>query len=195
MKLEGNINLGDKKFSALLGEALLAGDDDLVVLASDANLTFRVLDAEHLRVRHTLHLTTAQGRASAWMLDRSRKRLAIGTMTGQIALWNLGTNDVVWLQPHVSGWISMLGFSNDDSRLARGIERTERTARVRSAQRRTRRHAGRARQRRDAGRDERRGIRPRCLHRADSPLEHQRDGVAPARNPASRCARRSLRRR
>ncbi len=117
VKLEGNINLGDKKISALLGEALLAGDDDLVVLASDANLTFRVLDAEHLRVHHTLHLTTAQGRASAWMLDRGRGRLAIGTMTGQIALWNLDTDDVAWLQPHVSGWISMLGFSNDDSRL------------------------------------------------------------------------------
>ncbi|HSE12013.1 MAG TPA: WD40 repeat domain-containing serine/threonine protein kinase, partial [Rudaea sp.] len=119
VKLEGNVNLDDKKFSALLGEALLAGDDDdLVVLASDANLTFRVLDAEHLRVRHTLHLTTAQGRASSWMLNRGRKHLAIGTMTGQIAIWNLETNDVVWLQPHVSGWISMLAFSNDDSRLA-----------------------------------------------------------------------------
>jgi WD40 repeat protein len=118
VKLEGNINLDDKKFSALLGEALLAGDDDLVVLASDANLTFRVLDAEHLRVRHTLHLTTAQGRASSWMLDRGHRHLAIGTMTGQIALWNLDTNDVVWLQPHASGWISMLNFSNDDSRLA-----------------------------------------------------------------------------
>ena len=119
VKLEGNINLDDKKFSALLGEALLAGgDDDLVVLASDANLTFRVLDAEHLRVRHTLHLTTAQGRAASWMLDRSRRRLAIGTMTGQIALWSLDTDTVTWLQPHMAGWISMLGFSNDDARLA-----------------------------------------------------------------------------
>jgi len=117
VKLEGNINLEDRKISALLGEALLAGDDDMVVLASDANLTFRVLDAEHLRVRHAIHLTTAQGRASAWMLDHDRRRLAIGTMTGQIGLWNLDTDGIVWLQPHVSGWISMLGFSNDDSRL------------------------------------------------------------------------------
>ncbi|HEX7915883.1 WD40 repeat domain-containing serine/threonine protein kinase [Rudaea sp.] len=116
VKLEGNIN-PDDRFSALQGEALLAEGGDLAVFTSDSNLTFRVFDAESLRVRHALKLTPAQGRATAWMLARDGRRLAIGTTSGQVAIWNLDTGDAAWFQPQLTARISVVRFSNDDSRL------------------------------------------------------------------------------
>ncbi|MBS0582897.1 MAG: PQQ-binding-like beta-propeller repeat protein, partial [Proteobacteria bacterium] len=116
VKLEGNINLGDQ-WSALQGEAMLAAGGDLAVFTSDSNLTFRAFDAESLRVRHTLKLTTAQGRAAAWMLAHDGRRLAIGTTSGQVAIWNLDTGAIAWFQPQLTARISAVRFSNDDSRL------------------------------------------------------------------------------
>jgi WD40 repeat protein len=115
-RIEGNI---DNAVTAgpLLGEALLTPDGETVVLVGDANLTFRAFDAEHLRPLGTLALVSARGRATSWALRHDGRQLAIGTITGQIGLWDLGAGDAAWLQPKLSGRIAALRFSADDSRL------------------------------------------------------------------------------
>ncbi|MBS0383060.1 MAG: WD40 repeat domain-containing protein [Proteobacteria bacterium] len=102
----------------LLGEALLSDDGATMVMVSDANLKFRSFDARRMRLLHTLVLDTSRGRATAWALRHDSKQLAIGTMSGQIALWDLASGAVEWLPSRMGGWVAKLSFSADDSRLA-----------------------------------------------------------------------------
>lgn len=102
----------------LLGEALLSDDGATAVLVSDANLEFRAFDARRVRPLHTLLLEASRGRATAWALRHDGRQLAIGTMSGQVALWDPGTGAVAWLPARLNGWIANLRFSADDTRLA-----------------------------------------------------------------------------
>ncbi|HJP97957.1 MAG TPA: WD40 repeat domain-containing protein, partial [Rhodanobacteraceae bacterium] len=107
----------DYGLGPLLGEALLPASGNPMVLVSNANLKFRTYDARHMRPLRSLSLDSAQGRGTAWAFSADEKQLAIGTVTGQIALWNLATGATRWLQPQLSGTITTLRFSADDSRL------------------------------------------------------------------------------
>lgn len=102
----------------LLGEALLSDDGATMVLVSDANLEFRAFDARRMRSLHTFALGTSQGRATAWALRHDGRQLAIGTMSGQTALWDLDTGAVAWLPSGMNGFIANMRYSADDSRLA-----------------------------------------------------------------------------
>lgn len=101
----------------LLGEALLPDSGNPVILVGNANLKFRTFDAEHLHPLRTLTLDSSQGRATAWALRHDGKQLAIGTVTGQIALWDLDSGATAWLQPQLSGRLALLRYSQADSRL------------------------------------------------------------------------------
>jgi WD40 repeat protein len=70
-----------------------------------------------MRFRQTLELTTEQDRATAWVARHDDGQLAIGTTSGQIAVWDLTTGRATWLRTRFNGWISRLRFSADDSRL------------------------------------------------------------------------------
>ncbi|MBS0557327.1 MAG: protein kinase [Proteobacteria bacterium] len=101
----------------LLGEALLTPDGATVILAGDANLTFRALDAEHLRPLRALKLDSTRGRATAWALRHDGRQIAIGTVTGQIVLWDPQSGEADWLRAQLPGRIAVLRFSANDSRL------------------------------------------------------------------------------
>ncbi|HWG10199.1 MAG TPA: serine/threonine-protein kinase [Rhodanobacteraceae bacterium] len=101
----------------LQGEALLTDDGATMVLADASKLRLRSFDARHMRLRQTLTLTTEQDRATAWALRHDDKQLAIGTTSGQIVAWGPVTGRTTWLHARLSGWISRLSFSADDSRL------------------------------------------------------------------------------
>ncbi|MDE2270370.1 MAG: protein kinase, partial [Xanthomonadaceae bacterium] len=101
----------------LAGEALLTDDGATMVLADRAKLDFRSFDAAHMRQRQILHLTTDQDRATAWAMRHDGKQLAIGTTSGQLAVWDPVTGKATWLHLRFNGWIARLRFSADDTRL------------------------------------------------------------------------------
>ncbi|TAN07414.1 MAG: hypothetical protein EPN36_01920 [Rhodanobacteraceae bacterium] len=101
----------------LAGEALLTDDGATMVLVDSAKLGFRSFDAARMRLRRSLHLTTQQDRATAWAVRHDGRQLAIGTTSGQLAIWDLATGSATWLHSRFSGWIGRLSFSADDSRL------------------------------------------------------------------------------
>ncbi len=101
----------------VLGEALITPDGATVILVSNANLTFRALDAEHLRPLRTLALDSMRGRATAWAIRHDGRQVAIGTVTGQIVLWDLQSGEADWLRTQFTGRIAVLRFSADNSRL------------------------------------------------------------------------------
>jgi WD40 repeat protein len=99
------------------GEALLTDGGVTMVLADRAKLEFRSFDATHMRLQQTLHLTREQDRATAWAVRHDGRQLAIGTNSGQLAVWNLGTGKATWLHLRFDGWLERLSFSPDNSRL------------------------------------------------------------------------------
>jgi len=116
VRFVGNV-AGSSNGVQLQGEALLTDDGAMMVLADTSKLGFRSFDAQHMRLRQTLHLTTDQDRATAWALRHDGRQLAIGTNSGQLAVWNLETGKTTWLRARFNGWISRLRYSADDSRL------------------------------------------------------------------------------
>ncbi|HET7930085.1 MAG TPA: WD40 repeat domain-containing serine/threonine protein kinase [Rhodanobacteraceae bacterium] len=108
-----NIN-GAPHDGPLMGAARLADDGKTMVLVSEANLRFRTFDAVHMRLQHSLLLDAAQGRATAWALRDDGRQLAIGTVTGQVALWDLRSGDVAWLRSQLPGRIATLRYSPGD---------------------------------------------------------------------------------
>ncbi|HVT32735.1 MAG TPA: WD40 repeat domain-containing protein, partial [Rhodanobacteraceae bacterium] len=101
----------------LQGEAWLTDDGATMVLADESKLRFRSFDAQHMRLRQTLKLTTEQDSATAWALRHDDRQLAIGTTAGQIAVWDLDTGKATWLHSRFNGWISRLRYSADETRL------------------------------------------------------------------------------
>src|SRR5581483_345701 len=99
------------------GEALLTDDGVTMTLADPSKLRFRSFDARHMRLLQMLELTTDQDRATAWAMRHDGKRLAIGTTSGQLVLWDPVSGKTTWLDARFNGWIARLSFSADDSRL------------------------------------------------------------------------------
>ncbi|OOG58224.1 hypothetical protein B0E47_04995 [Rhodanobacter sp. B05] len=114
--LDGNV-VATSDGIQLQGEALLTDDGATMVQADGAKLGFRSFDAGHMRPQHTLNLTMEQDRATAWAVRHDGRQLAIGTTSGQIAVWDLDTGKTTWLQTRFNGWIARLRFSADGSRL------------------------------------------------------------------------------
>ena len=114
--LDGNVAATSDGIQ-LQGEALLTDDGARMVLADGAKLGFRSFDAQHMRLRQTLELSTEQDRATAWAVRHDGRQLAIGTTSGQLAVWDLDTGKATWLHSRFDGWIARLRFSADDSRL------------------------------------------------------------------------------
>lgn len=104
----------------LMGTARLADGGTVMVFVSDANLRFRTFDAARMRPQHSLLLDAAQGRATAWALRGDGRQLAIGTVTGQVALWDVGSGDVAWLRSQLPGRIAGLRYSPGDHYLQIG---------------------------------------------------------------------------
>lgn len=106
-----------RQLQQLQDEALLTDDGKTMVLADPSKLRLRSFDARNMQLQRTLTLTTDEDRATAWTLRHDNQQLAIGTTSGQIAMWDLGSGKVVWLHMRFDGWISRLRYSADDARL------------------------------------------------------------------------------
>lgn len=101
----------------LQDEALLTSDGTTMVLVDPSKLRLRSFDAQHMRLRQTLDLTTEQDRATAWAFRHDSRQLAIGTKSGQVAVWDLESGKATWAHARFNGWISRLRYSADDTRI------------------------------------------------------------------------------
>ena len=100
-------------------EAQLSANGDMLVAVYDDSQEFRSLDPVHLTTRHVLRIDP-HGYPTSWQFNRDGSTMAIGTLRGNIALWDIAAGTARWLQPAMASRVEWLAFNPDGTRLLAG---------------------------------------------------------------------------